>query len=142
MPPPDVEPAIVAARLTEWLLACGWPVERILRTPGPRIPGPGQDYGGRTPYVVLRSGTPNAPVWIAGDAVGLVVEIVPESTETVDRTLKRADYAVAGVAQCWIVDHDHTVIRYRLDEAGEYAEIGRTPLARVLDSDVASLGLR
>jgi Uma2 family endonuclease len=53
-------------------------------------------------------------------APDLVVEIISESTERTDRTIKFSDYKAHGVSEYWIVDPEQRSIEQYLLENGEY----------------------
>ena len=56
--------------------------------------------------------------WVRG-APDLVIEILSESTEEADRTLKLKQYEKFGVLEYWIVDPDSEIVKvYGLGEAG------------------------
>lgn len=51
-----------------------------------------------------------------------IVEVLSESTEQRDRTVKMQDYALHGVAEYWIVDAEAECIEQRLLSGGRYGE--------------------
>jgi len=53
-------------------------------------------------------------------APDLVVEVLSESTEAVDRGVKFEDYAAHGVTEYWIVDPDAEVVEQYVLEGDEY----------------------
>ncbi|GAA3212344.1 Uma2 family endonuclease [Dactylosporangium siamense] len=67
----------------------------------------------------------------------LVVEVVSRGSEVVDRIIKKAEYAKAGIPHYWFVERDGgtTVHRHVLNpETGEYEPVpgGGRPLAWLL----------
>ncbi|WP_344405616.1 Uma2 family endonuclease [Dactylosporangium fulvum] len=114
MPPPGYGHAVVATRLTAWLVVGGWPAERVTQAVGLRIPGP-EGEGGRIPDLVVWSKPQDDGVWLPTGDVLLVVEIVSPGSEATDTVTKRHEYAMAGIPQYWTVDQDETVTMYRLD---------------------------
>lgn len=138
MPPPGVEHAMIASRLLVWFVQHGWRAEQVLQNCGLRITT-ADGTGGRIPDLTLWEPAPDAgQVWAGVDGLWLAVEIVSRSSEAMDHVLKRGEYAAAGIARYWLVDRDaaNTVVRYELD-GGAYAEIGRQPLAWLLNTDPA-----
>jgi Uma2 family endonuclease len=67
----------------------------------------------------------------------LAIEVVSNASEVVDRIVKKAEYAKAGVPHYWFVERDGgaTVHRHALNaETGEYEVVagGVQPLSRLL----------
>ena len=57
-------------------------------------------------------------------APDLVVEVLSETTQAIDRGVKFDDYAAHGVAEYWIVDPvTETLEQYRLPENGDTYEL-------------------
>jgi Uma2 family endonuclease len=54
-------------------------------------------------------------------APDLVVEILSESTEKIDRGVKFEDYAQHGISEYWIVDADKQTVEQYILEEGKYA---------------------
>src|SRR4051794_27374814 len=108
MPPPGYAHAIIATRLMGWLLAAGFPADRLAQAVGLRIPGRSGGEGGRIPDLIVWSKTQEDGVWLPVADVLLVVEIVSPGSEGVDLVTKRREYADAGIPQYWIVDQDTT----------------------------------
>jgi Uma2 family endonuclease len=54
-------------------------------------------------------------------APDLVVEILSESTEKIDRGVKFEDYAQHGVREYWIADADEQIVEQYILEEGKYA---------------------
>ncbi|MBB4695551.1 Uma2 family endonuclease [Paractinoplanes abujensis] len=52
----------------------------------------------------------------------LAVEVVSGGSEVVDRIIKKAEYANAGIPRYWFIERDGatTVHRHTLNDAGEY----------------------
>jgi Uma2 family endonuclease len=96
--------------------------------------------GGRVPdLTVWAAGMPPRPARssYAGTAgLLLAVEVVSRGSEVVDRVVKMAEYAKAGIARYWVVERDNgaTVHRHVLDrDASEYVADGvAQPLAWLL----------
>jgi Uma2 family endonuclease len=61
--------------------------------------------------------TPNQSKFPAPD---LIVEVLSDSTEAVDRGIKFEDYAAHGVGEYWIVDPDQETLEQYLLEIGGY----------------------
>lgn len=53
-------------------------------------------------------------------APDFVVEVLSESTEHHDRTIKFRDYAVSGVTEYWIVDPEHEMVEQYLLQGESY----------------------
>ena len=54
-------------------------------------------------------------------APDFVVEVLSKSTEKVDRTIKKEDYALHNVAEYWIIDTDkETIEQYFLNDTNEF----------------------
>ncbi len=76
------------------------------------------------------------------DGLLLVIVVLSADSEMIDRVIKKAEYAAAGVPRCWIVDRDkgNTVEMYKLVE-GEYdREQEPQSLAWVCNSAAPELG--
>lgn len=138
MPPPDAEHAMIASRLSAWLIMAGWPPERVLQAASIRIPGPHRD-GGRRPDLSVWRTAPARVVWSAAADLDLVVEIVSPGSEAMDAMTKVREYASAGIPRYWVVDRDNaqTVTLYELAERGVYREAARMPLAWLLQTSPA-----
>lgn len=133
MPRPDSEHAAIASRIMFWLAAAGWSPDEVLQAVGVRIPGPNGD-GGRIPDLTLWSEPQARGVWLAITDLLLVVEIVSPGSEAMDEMVKRREYAQAGIARSWLIDHDNaqTVTLHRLGANGEYDVVTKLPLAWLL----------
>lgn len=138
MPPPDYDHAVIATRIMLWLAAAGIAADRLTQAVGLRIPGPDGTVGGRIPDLVVWAKTQARAVWLPVTDVLLVIEIVSPGSEATDTVAKRHEYAGAGIPQYWTVDRDaaQTVTMYHLVN-GEYRVRATTPLAWVLNTDVA-----
>ncbi|NMO53638.1 Uma2 family endonuclease [Actinoplanes sp. TBRC 11911] len=134
MPPPGLARAIIANRLTAWLIAAGFPLDRFAQGVGLRIPGRNGGLGGRIPDLVLWSKAQADGVWLPVTNVLLVVEIISPGSEGVDTVTKRTEYAGAGIPQYWLVDQDpaHNVTMHELD-GGHYTVRESMPLAWLLN---------
>jgi Uma2 family endonuclease len=136
MPLPDSEHAVIAGRLSFWLLMAGWPAEQVLPAVGIRIPGPDGD-GGRIPDLTVWAKPPTG-VWVTLTDLLLVVEIVSPSSEAIDEVVKRREYARAGILRYWVVDRDpaQTVTMYELGPE-TYVERAKMPLSWLLNTSPA-----
>ncbi|RQX15185.1 Uma2 family endonuclease [Micromonospora ureilytica] len=66
--------------------------------------------------------------WFAPSEVVIAVEVVSKGTETIDRVLKPALYAQAGIPYYWRIETEGAleVVTYRIDAVNEvYTETGR-----------------
>ncbi|ROO63325.1 Uma2 family endonuclease [Micromonospora sp. Llam0] len=138
MPPAGYMHAIIATRLTGWLLAAGIPADRIAQTVGLRIPGAAGSTGGRIPDLVVWNKAQADGVWLPVTDVLLVVEIISPGSEATDTVAKPAEYAGAGIPQYWTIGQDsaQTVTMYR-HEGDHYLPRATMPLAWVLNADPA-----
>jgi Uma2 family endonuclease len=60
----------------------------------------------------------------APDQVRLVIEVVSEGSRTTDRITKLHEYALAGIAEYWILDQDSATLSTFVLEAGVYQATG------------------
>jgi Uma2 family endonuclease len=137
MPSAGVEHAIVASRLFGWFLAHGWPVERVLHNCGLQT-NVHDGVGGRVPDLTVWSAEPTGPVWAPIDGLLLAIEIVSRGSAAIDQTIKKDEYAKAGIPRYWIVDRDaaNMVTMWRLAAEGYVpASPSPQPLAWVLNGD-------
>ena len=142
VPPPPGGHAVVGTRLTLWLCT-EWPAEQVMQTPGLRLRAP-EGVGGRIPDLVVWSRPqPEDVVWYDPDDVVLIVEIVSKGSEAIDRVVKVAEYAAAGIPQYWMVARDvaQTVTMHRLTGEGAYEVSAKVPLAWLLQTKPADHGL-
>ncbi|HKE66410.1 MAG TPA: Uma2 family endonuclease, partial [Micromonosporaceae bacterium] len=112
MPLPDAGHTAIADRVAAWLAGCGYH-DRVRTAAALRT----AERSGRTPDVlVLRRPATAAADWITSAETALVVEVVSATSETLDRTVKPAEYARAGITHYWRVERDgpSTVHLYRL----------------------------
>lgn len=125
MPPPDAEHAALIIRIGAWFLSGGYPPDRVLATPGLKIK---DQVSGRNPdLLVLSRPVPSDTVWVDPDVVVLAIEIVSPGSQKLDRVVKPAEYAKAGVPHYWRVERSPaTVHKYTLatDEDGEPVYLG------------------
>jgi Uma2 family endonuclease len=137
MPPADPDHALLVSRIFAWLLANGYGPEQVVTDCGIDV------GGGRVPgLTVWAKGLPPRPARssYAGTAgLLLAVEVVSKGSEVVDRIIKKAEYAKAGIRHYWIVERDGvtTVYRHTLDAgSGEYQPdpSGGQPLSWLLST--------
>lgn len=127
MRPAEAEHAALIARLVVWFVTNGHDDDRVLPTSGLRVAG---RSGGRSPdLMVLRRSVAGSTVWVDPADVLLVVEVVSDGSETLDRKVKPGEYAHAGVAHFWRIERDGrspTVHMFTLgtDEHGDPAYLG------------------
>ncbi|MDP9798661.1 Uma2 family endonuclease [Catenuloplanes nepalensis] len=121
VPPADPDHALLVSRMFAWFLTDGYGPERVVTDCGIDV------GGGRVPdLTVWADGMPPRPARssYAGTAgLLLTVEVVFRGSEAVDRVIKKAEYAKAGIPRYWIVERDPvtTVHRHVLSaETGEY----------------------
>lgn len=135
VPPADPEHALLVSRIFAWFLTHGFGPDQVVTDCGIDV------GGGRVPdLTVWAKGQPPRPARAsyAGTAgLLLVVEVVSRGSEVVDRIVKRAEYAYAGIPRYWIIERDGvtSVHRHTLNvDTGEYEpEAGRVqPLAWLL----------
>jgi Uma2 family endonuclease len=104
MPPARPEHAVIVARLIHWFHQHGYGPEQI-------IPDCGIDVGGgRQPDLsVWAKGQPPRSarsVYAGLEGLQLVVEVISPDSDTIDRVIKRDEYAAAGVPRYWVVSND------------------------------------
>jgi Uma2 family endonuclease len=120
VPPAEPEHALLVSRLFAWLLANGYGPEEVVTDCGIDV------GGGRVPdLTVWAKGMPPRPARSSyAGTVGLLlaVEVVSGGSEVVDRIIKKAEYAKAGIPRYWYIERDGvtTVHRHTLNDAGEY----------------------
>jgi len=138
MPPADPEHALLVMRMIFWLAGHGYAAEQVTADCGIDV------GGGRVPdLTVWANGMPprRSRSSYAGTAgLLLAVEVVSSGSEVVDRIIKKAEYAKAGIPRYWIVERGgtETVLRHVLNEATAEYEVdpaGPQPLAWLLSSD-------
>jgi Uma2 family endonuclease len=136
VPPAGPEHALLVSRIFVWLVTNGYGAERVVVDCGVEVGG-----GARVPdLTVWAAGMPpraGRSRYAGTDGLLLVVEVVSRGSEVVDRIVKRAEYARAGIPRYWLVERDDaaTVHRYVLDrDAGEYGcdPAGHQSIARLL----------
>jgi Uma2 family endonuclease len=142
MPPARYLHAIIATRLTGWLLTAGVQADRIAQTVGLCIPGEAGTAGGRIPDLVIWSTAQADGVWLSVDDVLLVVEIISPGSEATDTVAKPIEYAGAGIPQYWTIGQDpaQTVTMFRND-GDRYQPRATMPLAWVLNTAPAEYDL-
>jgi Uma2 family endonuclease len=137
MPPADPEHALLVSRLFAWFLTNGFGPEQVVTDCGIDV------GGGRIPdLAVWAAGMPPraARSSYAGTAgLLLVIEVVSVGSEIIDRVIKKAEYAKAGIPRYWFVERDGgaTVHRHTLNaETGEYEMVsgGPQPMAWLLSA--------
>ncbi len=139
MPPATPEPALVVSRLVHWFFLNGFGPEEVTADCGIDV------GGGRQPDLTIwAKGRPprRARSSYAGiDGLLLAIEVVSPDSEPIDRVIKRAEYATAGVPRYWIVDRDkgNTVHTFVLGDAGYTPDREPTSLAWLLNQSVPTL---
>lgn len=134
VPPADPEHALLVMRMIFWLAAHGYEADQLAADCGIDV------GGGRVPdLTVWAKGLPPRPAgssYAGTSGLLLAVEVVSGGSEIVDRIIKKAEYAKAGIPRYWIVERDGgaTVHRHVLNGAGEYEPdpAGPQPLAWLL----------
>ena len=104
MPPARPEHALVVARLIHWFHQHGYGPEQV-------VPDCGIDVGGgRQPDLsVWAKGRPPRSarsVYAGLDGLQLIIEVISPDSQTIDRVIKRDEYAAAGVPRYWLVGND------------------------------------
>lgn len=140
--PPDSEHSTLVTRLIAWLVAGGHRPEHVLAGAGLAV-GPAS---GRCPDLMLldptRGPLPQSVVWIPARHARLVVEVVSPGSQEVDRDVKPAEYAAAGIPYLWLIERASTgypspdpgVCMYRLTGRDTYRSLGTEPFSRLLSS--------
>jgi Uma2 family endonuclease len=135
VPPADPDHALLVSRMFAWFLANGYGPDEVVTDCGIDV------GGGRVPdLTVWAKGLPPraARSSYAGTAgLLLAVEVVSRGSEVVDRIIKKAEYAKAGIPHYWFVERDGatTVHRHVLDaDSGEYEPLADQPLAWLLST--------
>ncbi|GAA3281645.1 Uma2 family endonuclease [Dactylosporangium vinaceum] len=128
MPPADPDHAMLVSRMFIWFATHGYGHEEVMTDCGIDI------GGGRVPdLAVWAQGMRPQPARssYAGTAgLLLVVEVVSPSSDLIDRIIKKAEYAKAGIPRYWFVERDsaNTVHRHVLNaETGEYEPVPGDP---------------
>jgi Uma2 family endonuclease len=121
IPPADPGLALIVSRMFAWFLTNGYGPEQV-------VTGCGIDVGGgRVPdLTVWAEGMP--PTRVRSSYAGtagllLAIEVVSSGSEVVDRVIKRAEYAKAGIPRYWFVERDGAASIHRLalnHATGEY----------------------
>jgi Uma2 family endonuclease len=115
-PPADSDHASIVMRLAGWLLKHGYDPDLVKADAGLRAGG----KVGRTPDLMVLRARPPRTVWIDPIYVALVVEVISDGSEDIDRKVKPAEYAGAGIMSFWRVERadevaDSLVSLYTLD---------------------------
>lgn len=119
-PPPVARHQAVAFALARQLHAEAPPDWLVLPGQAVRM---GTDW--RIPdLIVVPSGVPLDGLFYEPADVGLAIEVVSASSRRLDRVVKPAEYAEAGIARYWRVETDPrvVVVAYEL-RAGAYVEV-------------------
>jgi Uma2 family endonuclease len=138
-PPDDVAHALLVTQIGVWLLGHGIPSDRVLVGVGLRL---ADNVSGRCPdLVLLARSIARGTVWVNPADAKLAVEVVSDESRALDRVIKPAEYARAGVANFWRIERDGgqaTAHMYILgsDERGEPTYLGHR--ATLLDDLLAS----
>ncbi|MEU4155859.1 Uma2 family endonuclease [Actinoplanes sp. NPDC026670] len=121
VPSADPDHALLVSRIFAWFLTNGYGPEQVATDCGIDV------GGGRVPdLTVWAEGMPprRARSSYAGTAgLLLAIEVVSRGSEVIDRMIKKAEYAKAGIPRYWIVERDSVtaVHRHNLNvESGEY----------------------
>lgn len=139
MPPATPEHALIVSRLTHWLFLHGYGPEEVTADCGIDV------GGGRQPDLTIwAKGKPprRARSSYAGiDGLLVAIEVISPDSETIDRVIKRDEYAAAGVPRYWIVEADkgNTVHMLRLGEEGYASERAPTSLNWLLNEAAPDL---
>ncbi len=140
MPPARPEDAVIVARLIHWFHVHGYGPEQV-------VPDCGIDVGGgRQPDLTIwAKGQPprSARSSYAGlDGLLLIIEVVSPDSETIDRVIKRAEFAAAGAVRYWIVGSDkvNTVQMLALADDGYRPERDGVALNWLLNETPPELG--
>jgi len=92
----------------------------------PRPPGSIGEVQNRIPDIVVSRRRPEKH-YEAGDPPELVIEILSTRRGKVERTEKMDDYALAGIAEYWIVDPFRRLVEVYYLENGDYTLQTREP---------------
>lgn len=139
LPPATPEHALIVSRMIHWFYVNGFGPEQVTADCGIDV------GGGRQPDLTIwAKGKPprRARSSYAGiDGLLLVIEVVSPDSELIDRIIKKAEYASAGVPRYWVVDRDkgNTVSMFRLTAEGYEQERDRRSLAWVLTASPPGL---
>lgn len=144
MPPPDMQHAVITTRLVCWLVAGGFPADRVIAAGGLALTG----YSGRCPDVMLlRRPVDGGLVWADPQDVAVVVEVVSPGSRQLDLSTKLIEYGRVRIPQYWIVTrgapddptpHGPFVHRHSgwwARNGGMYRRCETTPLAELLSLD-------
>ena len=135
MPPATPEHMRLVSRLMYWFFSGGFGPEQVVAECGIDV------GGGRQPDLTIwtkdqppRRGRSS---YARLDGLLLVIEVISADSVLIDRVVKKAEYAAAGVSRYWFVDRDagNTVHMHRL-VGGDYDEVGTVPLDRLLAGPV------
>lgn len=122
IPPGDLDHATTVSKLLEWFFRSGYTAKSLLAHCAVEIIG-----GARVPDITVwepnaqREVLPSGYVKPAG--LRLAIEVVADTTREIDYTIKKREYARAGIPNYWIVERDlsKTVRRFTLSPTtGEY----------------------
>lgn len=137
MPPADPDHALLVSRMFAWFLANGYAPDQVVTDCGIDV------GGGRVPDLTVwakdRPPRPARSSYAGTDGLLLAIEVVSRGSEVVDRIIKKAEYAKAGIPRYWFIERDHvtTVHRHVLSsDTGEYEpdSHGPQPLAWLLST--------
>lgn len=139
MPPATPEHALTVSRMAHWFYTHGFGPEQVTADCGIDV------GGGRQPDLTIwaKDKPPRkARSSYAGlDGLLLAIEVVSEDSEAIDRVIKKAEYAAAGLPRYWIVDRDkaNTVQMYQLVDGAYQAEREPQSLAWLLNGPALDL---
>jgi len=137
MPPPGVAHALIATQLLVWFADHGWPLNQLYQNVGIKI-DLDRGVGGRVPDLSLWSAPPAGPVWSAAKGLLLAIEIISPGSESIDRIIKKEEYAAAGIPRYWIVSSEagNPVTMLRL-AGDDYRQLRVQPLSWLLNTTPA-----
>jgi Uma2 family endonuclease len=139
MPPATPEHALIVSRITHWLYMHGYGPEEVTADCGIDV------GGGRQPdLTVWAKGKPPRRArssYASVEGLLVVIEVVSPDSQTIDRVIKRDEYAAAGVSRYWIVEADkgNTVHTLRLADDEYVPEREPMSLAWLLNDAVPDL---
>jgi len=136
MSPPSFEHQQISTEIILWLASHGYAGRQIVAAPGVHT---GRDHmsGGRQPDITLwpahHDPRDERSSYVSPAGMIAAIEIVSPSSRTIDKTVKRQEYAAVGIPNYLIVDCDegHTATVLQLVD-GVYEITTRAKLASFL----------